>query len=47
MKHRASARKRFLPVSADVELPASGTSVTLGEAPIGNSNRRSIVKGSH
>jgi len=39
MKHRASARKRFLPVSADVELPASGTSVTLGEAPIGNSNR--------
>ena len=35
MKHRASARKRFLPVSADVELPAPGTTVTLGEAPIG------------
>ena len=35
MKHRASARKRFLPVSADVELPAPGTNVTLGEAPIG------------
>lgn len=35
MKHRASARKRFLPVDADVELPAPGTSVTIGEAPVG------------
>ena len=35
MKHRATARKRFLPISADVELPPAGTSVTLGGAPIG------------
>ncbi len=35
MKHRATARKRFFPVSADVELPPSGTNVTLGEAPVG------------
>ena len=35
MKHRATARKRILPVEADVELPAVGTSVSLAGVPIG------------
>ncbi len=35
MKHRATARKRILPVNADVELPAAGTAITLHGAPIG------------
>lgn len=35
MKHRATARKRFLPVSADTVLPAANTNVTLGGLAIG------------
>jgi folate-binding protein YgfZ len=35
MKHRATARKRILPVEADVELPPVGTSVALAGVPIG------------
>jgi folate-binding protein YgfZ len=35
MKHRATARKRIVPVSADVELPPAGTNVSLAGAPIG------------
>ena len=35
MKHRATARKRIVPVSADVELPLPGTNITLAGAPIG------------
>lgn len=35
MKHRATARKRILPVTADAPLPAPGTAVTRGGAEIG------------
>ncbi|MBI1213152.1 MAG: folate-binding protein [Alphaproteobacteria bacterium] len=35
MKHRGTARKRILPVSADVALPPAGTNVSLGGTPIG------------
>jgi tRNA-modifying protein YgfZ len=35
MKHRATARKRIVPVSADVELPPTGTNVRLNGASIG------------
>lgn len=35
MKHRATARKRLLPVSAVVELPAPGTRVTVGATEVG------------
>ena len=35
MKHRATARKRILPVTADVPLPALGTAVTRGGTEIG------------
>ena len=35
MKHRATARKRILPVMTDAPLPAPGTAVTRGGAEIG------------
>lgn len=35
MKHRASSRRRILPVSAATTLPPSGTKITLGAADIG------------
>jgi hypothetical protein len=35
MKHRATARKRILTVTADAPLPAPGTSVTRGDTEIG------------
>lgn len=35
MKHRATARKRILPISADKPLPPAGTPVTLGPTEIG------------
>jgi folate-binding protein YgfZ len=35
MKHRATSRKRILTVTADAALPASGASVTRGNADIG------------
>jgi folate-binding protein YgfZ len=35
MKHRATARKRILPVTADGPLPAPGTLITRGGAEIG------------
>jgi folate-binding protein YgfZ len=35
MKHRATARKRFLPVSGSSPLPAYGTVITLAGIPIG------------
>ena len=35
MKHRATARKRILPVTADAPLPASGTAIKRGGVEIG------------
>jgi folate-binding protein YgfZ len=35
MKHRASARRRFLPVGADQQLPPMGTPLMLGATEIG------------
>jgi folate-binding protein YgfZ len=35
MKHRTSARRRVLPVAADVALPAAGTALKIGATEIG------------
>lgn len=35
MEHRGTARKRIVPVSADRDLPESGTEVTAGDTPLG------------
>jgi folate-binding Fe-S cluster repair protein YgfZ len=35
MKHRATARRRMLPVTADAPLPPPGTTIKLGATDIG------------
>jgi folate-binding protein YgfZ len=35
MKHRATARRRMLPVSADCDLPAAGAALKLGSTDVG------------
>jgi folate-binding protein YgfZ len=45
MKHRATARRRILPVSADEPLPPAGTPLTIGASEIGELRSSSGTRG--